>query len=220
MEALKELTLSETRRHRRGPVIVAGYGVVGRSAAAELAASGNTVVVDLEGKPGVDVVGDASDRRTLADAGIEEARSVVLALGSDTTTVFAALAVRRVAPDVEVIARANDDETVPKLYRAGAEYVLALSTVSGRMLASHLLDEEVLRPETQREIVRTAGPRLRGETLAEADVRALTGCTVIAVERNGEVLTDVGPNTTVREGDTLVVAGTDAAVTRFTERFT
>ena len=220
LEALKELTLSETRRHRRGPVIVAGYGVVGRSAAAELTATENTVVIDLEDKPGVDVVGDASDRVTLENAGIDEARSVVLALGSDTTTVFAALAVRRVAPDVEVIARANDDETVPKLYRAGAEYVLALSTVSGRMLASHLLDGDVLRPETQIELVRTAAPALAGETLAGADVRARTGCTVIAVERNGELFTEVGPDTTVREGDTLVVAGTDDAVARFTERFT
>ncbi|WP_080509283.1 potassium channel family protein [Candidatus Halobonum tyrrellensis] len=220
LEALKRLTLSETRRHRRGPVIVAGYGVVGRSVAGELAASEDTVVVDLTEKPGVDVVGDATDRRTLEEAGIDEARTVVLALGSDTTTVFATLAVRQVAPDVEVIARANDDETVPKLYRAGAEYVLALSTVSGRMLASRLLDEEVLRPETQIELVRTRAPNLRGETLADADVRARTGCTVIAVERNGEVVTDVGPDTTVRPDDTLVVAGTDGAVARFTERFT
>ncbi|QLG61627.1 potassium channel family protein [Halorarum salinum] len=218
LEALKRLTLSETRRHRRGPVIVAGYGVVGRAAATELAATEEVVVVDREDKHGVDVVGDVTDRATLEEAGIDEARSVLIALGSDTTTVFTALAVKQVAPEVEIIARANDPESVPKLYRAGAGYVLALSTVSGRMLASYLLEEDVLRPESQIELVRMSAPHLRGRSLGGADVRARTGCTVVAIERDGAVIGDVGPDTVVRKGDTLVVAGTDESVARFSER--
>ena len=220
LEELKRLTLSETRRHRRGPVIVAGYGVVGRAAASELAATDDVVVVDLEDKGGVDVVGDATERSTLEEAGIDEARSVIIALGSDTTTGFTALAIQQVAPEVEVIARANDAESVPKLYRAGAGYVLALSTVSGRMLASHLLDEDVLRPESQVELVRITAPRLSGRTLADADVRARTGCTVVAIERDGEMRGDVGPDTVIGEDDTVVIAGTDDAVARFSEQFT
>lgn len=85
------------------------------------------------------------------------------------------------------------------------------------MLASQLLDEEVLAPESQLGIVRTAAPALAGRSLADADVRAHTGCTVIAVERGGEPLTDVGPAFVVRSGDTLVVVGTDADINRFNE---
>ncbi|QZP38688.1 potassium channel family protein [Halobaculum magnesiiphilum] len=219
LESLKELTLSETRTRRRGSVVVAGYGMVGHSAAAEIRPTDEVTVVDLEDAPGVDVVGDATDRETLETAGVDEARAVVIALDSDTTTIFATLAVKQVAPQVEVIARANDVESVPKLYRAGAEYVLSLSTVSGRLLASQLLDEEVLRPETQVDLVRTRAPRLEGRTLAEADVRAETGVTVVAVERDGDLLTDIGPDTKLIAGDRLVVAGTDDAVNRFNERF-
>mgnify|MGYP000400989202 CR=1 FL=1 len=219
LEALKDLTLSETRRRRRGSVVVAGYGMVGHSAAAEVRPSEDVVVVDERDAPGVDVVGDATDRETLEAAGVDEARAVVIALDSDTTTIFAALAVKQVAPHAEVIARANDAESVPKLYRAGADYVLSLSTVSGRLLASHLLDEEVLRPETQVDLIKAAAPRLEGRTLAEADVRAETGVTVVAVERDGELITNVGPDTKLVDGDRLVVAGTDDAVNRFNERF-
>lgn len=219
LEALKQLTLSETRRRRRGRVLVVGYGMVGHSAADELRATDDVVVVDEVDQPGVDVVGDATERETLQRAGVEDARAVVLALDSDTTTIFATLAVKQVAPRAEVIVRANDADSVPKLYRAGAEYVLALSTVSGRLLASHLLDEEVLRPETQVDLVRTAAPALEGRGLADADVRARTGCTVVAIERDGDLLTDIGPDTKVIEGDTLVVAGTDDAVNRFNELF-
>ena len=67
----------------------------------------------------------------------------------------------------------------------GVVAILALATVSGRMLASNLLDEEVIAPQSQLEIVRTTAPALVGQSLAEADVRARTNCTVIAAERDG-----------------------------------
>ncbi|WP_224447044.1 potassium channel family protein [Haloprofundus salilacus] len=218
LSALKELTLSESRRHRRGSVLVVGRGAVGATVSSALAkADVPYLVVDKEEKPGVDVVGDVTDRETLEAANIEEARSVVLALNSDTTTIFATLAVKQVAPDVEIIARANETGSVSKLYRAGAEYVLSLSTVSGRMLASNLLDEEVIAPDTQIDVIRTRAPQLAGQTLAEADVRARTNCTVVAVERNGELLTDLGAKFRVRDGDELVVAGLDEDINRFNE---
>ncbi|WP_228546447.1 potassium channel family protein [Halegenticoccus tardaugens] len=218
LERLKELTLSATRHSGGGAVLVAGYGEVGSTVAEALAAAGSrTVVVDRVEGPGVDVVGDATDPQTLSSAGIEDARSVVFALADDTATIFATLVAKQLAPAVEVIARANDAENVPKLYRAGAEYVLALSTVSGRMLASDLLDEEIISPSTQIEIVRTAAPRLAGRSLAQADVRARTNCTVIAAERGGEILTEIGPDFVVRDDDALIVAGTDGDINRFNE---
>jgi Trk K+ transport system NAD-binding subunit len=215
---LKELTLSEARRYRRGKVVVVGNGEVGTTAADSLAAAEvPTVVVDREAGPGVDIVGDITERQTVADAGISDARSVILAVDSDTTAVFATLVINEMAPGIEVIARANTSESIPKLYRAGAEYVLALATVSGRMLASNLLDEEVIAPEAQLEIVRTNAPALSGRTLAGADVRARTNCTVVAAERNGDLITEVGPDFVVHRDDTLIVAGPDRDVNRFNE---
>ncbi|MFB6093237.1 MAG: TrkA family potassium uptake protein [Haloquadratum sp.] len=217
---LRDLARAETRRHRGGQVVVAGYGEVGSTAAESLAAADVPhVVVDEREQADVDVVGDVTDRSTLQAAGIDDAESVLIALDDDTTAIFTALIVEQTAPETEIIVRANDADSVPKLYRAGAEYVLALSTVSGRILASNLTDEEVIAPQSQVEIVRTTAPGLVGSSLADADVRARTETTVIAVERDGELLTDVGPAFTVRADDTLVVAGTDAAVNRFNETF-
>jgi Trk K+ transport system NAD-binding subunit len=219
LERLKELTLSETREFRRGLVIVAGYGEVGQTAHEQLTRSDRpSVVVDVEDKPGVDVVGDVTDERTLEEADVGAAHSVILAIDDDRTAIFATLALKQVAPGAEVIARANEADSMSKLYRAGAEYVLSLATVSGRLLASSILEEEeVISPETQIEVVRTEAPKLVGRTLAEADVRARTGCTVIAVERDGRLVTNVGPAFRVRDGDDLVVAGVDADVNRFNE---
>ena len=216
LERLKEMTLLETRPHRRGRVIVAGLGEVGSTVKEAVEDDGlETVGVDIEDVPGTDVRGDATEESTLREAGIDGASAVILALPNDTQTVFATLVIRELAPDVEVLARVKETASVRKLYRAGADYVLALPVVSGRMLASTILDEEVMSFDKQIEVIKTRCPRLDGRTLREADVRARTGCTVIAVERDGTTVTDVGPDFELRASDELVVVGTDADVNRF-----
>ncbi|WP_410765060.1 potassium channel family protein [Haloferax sp. DFSO60] len=220
LEKLRELTLSSARRFRRGAILIAGYGEVGSTAAETLASSGVPhVVIDLEDKPGVDIVGDVTDPQTLIEAGVKEARGVLVALNDDTTAVFATLVSERVSEETEVIARANETESIAKLYRAGADYVLALSTVAGRMLASTVLDEEVIAPQSQIELVRTHADKLVGKTLAEADVRAKTNCTIIAVKRDGNLLTEIGPDFRIGRKDELIVAGIDQDIYRFNEQF-
>lgn len=218
VEHMTELTRSSTRRHRRGPVVVGGLGVIGETVVeSTTAADIPTTVIDLEDRPGVDIVGDVTEPATLREADLPNARALVLAVDDDTTAVFATLVARQVAENVELVARANEVESVPKLYRAGAEYVLALPIVAGRMLASKLLDEEVITPEMQVELVRTAAPRLAGMSLEEADVRARTNCTIVAAERDGELFTRITPDFVVEEGDRLICAGNDEAIARFTD---
>jgi Trk K+ transport system NAD-binding subunit len=202
-------------------IVVAGYGVVGRSAVEALDEKGiSRTVVDIEDHDGVDIVGDISDPETLSRCRIEDARFILLALSDDTTSMYMTVALEELAPDTEVIARANDVENTTKLYRGGGEYVLALSTVTGRMLSSALLEtEDVLSPDTQFSIVRTTASELVGTTLADADVRTRTGATVVAIERDDALITDPGPDATVREEDTLIIAGSDECVNDFTEQF-
>ncbi|WP_227130731.1 potassium channel family protein [Halorubellus salinus] len=218
LERAKELTLSESRRVARGETIVAGYGEVGR----QIAAAFDEVdlpytVLDIEDKDGVDVVGDATNAKVLERAGIHEARSLILALPDDTAGEFATLVARDLSDSVEILCRAEEVESTKKMYRAGADYVLSLATVTGRMVASEVLDEDVISLNTQIEVVRTKAPGLAGKTLADALVRSRTGCTVVALERDGELDTDVGPDTEIRADDDLIVAGTDAGTNRFKE---
>jgi Trk K+ transport system NAD-binding subunit len=218
LERLREMTLAERRSPGRGETLVAGYGEVGKSAAEALASAGVPhTALDRTEMSGVDVVGDATEPEDLRRAGIAQARTVLLALPEDTATEVAALVARDANPDVEVVARAEAAENVGKTYRAGADYVLSLATVSGRILASTILEETVMSPDTQVEVVRREAPGLVGQTLGEADVRTKTGCTVVGVERDEVVRTDIGPDFRVQGGDELVVAGTDEGVNRFSQ---
>lgn len=221
MDRLRSATGSRIRQFGRGETIIVGYGQVGQ-AVSELLSAANIAhtIVDTEDKPGVDVVGDATVTETLESAGVDAAASVVLAIPDETATEFATLIVRDLDPDTEIIARAETGGAVPKTYRAGADYVLSLATVSGRSIASLVLaDEEILGIETNVEIVKTIAPGLAGETLADAAIREQTGCTVIAVERDGRTLTELAASFQLQQDDQLVVAGSDADVNSFLERF-
>ena len=218
LSELRSLVRSPVRRVERGEVAVVGYGEVGRTIADVLGRAGvEHTVIDLEDREDVDVVGDAAEPETLERAGIEDARSAVLALPDDTVAEFATLVIDDLSPGTEVVARVESAQNVTKMYRAGADYVLALSTVTGRMVASALLEEQVLTPDLQVELVRTSAPGLDGTSLAAADLRSETGCTVVAAERNGNLKTDVGPEFVVDADDTLIVAGTDDGIDRFRE---
>ena len=220
LEELKRLTLSEIRLFTPGKTIVIGHGEVGSRITAALGdADLPYTVVDRTEMDGVDVVGDATEPETLQAAGIENARSVILAIPDDTTTEFATLVIRDISPETEIIARVQEIESVQKMYRAGADYVLSLATVSGRMIASTILeDEDVLSLDQQVEVVRTVAPKLVGQTIGDADVRSKTGCTVVGVERDGTVMTDVGPEFEVEADDAVIIAGTDEGIRQFTEQ--
>jgi Trk K+ transport system NAD-binding subunit len=222
LRQLKRLSRSEVRRFDHGETLVIGYGEVGQAVAAGLEEAGLPyTVVNRTETDGVDVVGDAVEPETFREAGIDDARSVILALPDDTTTEFATLVIRDMSPRTEIIARVEEAPTMQKLYRAGADYVLSLATVSGRMIASTILeDRDVLSLDQRVEIVRTAAPGLAGQTIGDALVRTKTGCTVVGVERNGEVLSDAGPDVRIESGDELVVAGTDDGIQRFNELYT
>jgi K+/H+ antiporter YhaU regulatory subunit KhtT len=107
----------------------------------------------------------------------------------DTTTEFATLVIRDLAPKIEIVARVNESPSIPKAFRAGGDYVLSLATVTGRMIASRVLEgRDVLSLDQQVEVVRMGAPRVVGRTIGEADIRARTGATVRAIERDGELV--------------------------------
>ncbi len=109
---------------------------------------------------------------------------------------------------------------VPRMYQAGAHYVLALAVVGGRALAARLLGRELLAFGKQFRIERIPAGRLAGNTVGTLRIRSRTGCTVLAVERGGEALIEIGPDFDIQRGDVLVLSGSDESLQRFRRRFT
>lgn len=221
LERLVDLADASARRFGAGETIIVGYGQVGQTVADALAeADVPTTAIDLNDADGVDVVGDATEPETLRAAGVANARTVVLALPDDTTAEFVTLVARDLAPDTQILARVEDPQSVAKTHRAGADYVLSLATVTGRLCASRVLERrDVLSADTRVEVLRTEVPGLVGRTVGEAGVRERTGCTVVAIERDGETVASVTSETRIEEGDRLVVVGDEDGARAFERAF-
>ncbi|WP_340098374.1 potassium channel family protein [Salinibaculum salinum] len=219
---LREATASTVRRLSPQRVILAGYGDSGQAAHDALAdTSSEVTILDSVAKERVDVVGDARDPTVLQDAGIDDASALLLMVGDDTAATLSTLIARKQNPEVRIIVRANEEENTEKLRRAGADYVQSLATISGRMLASTVFeDEDVLAYSKQINVVRVPVGRLTETTVSGAAIREKTGCTVVAIVRDEETITDFDPERfEFQTDDEVIVAGTDDSTTAFESEF-
>ena len=194
-----------------GPYLIAGFGEVGRKVHELLTDAGEEVrVIERQPVSGVDFVGNVLDTSVLGRAGLRDARGVVLALNSDDATLFATVICRDAAPDVPVIARVNHARNIDNIYRAGADYALSISDISGEMLTSRLLGRSRTR-EQHRKISRIPADGVVGRTLSELPIRK-QGCSVVAIARNGAFVTRINAQTRIEPGDVLYVCGNAEAL--------
>lgn len=219
--------LSQLSEH----AIVCGYGRVGRHVAQELQREGLPfVVVDSDPDKVAHVrrdgylalQGNAANEAHLAQAGIARARYLIAAVNSDAENVFIVLTAHSLNPDLLIVARANYEESEPKLLRAGANRVIVPYMISGRRMVSTLLRPEVsdfldeVMHSTELELFleqTTLAPQspLVGQTLAQAQVRNALGVTVLAYKQPGANLTtSPDPSISLQPGARLFVLGTRA----------
>lgn len=222
LENLTQKAEAKTRDFIRNNVLILGYGESGKSVKEALEGTSVSVkVVDINEKEGVDIVGDVRDPDLLKELGIEEASAIIITIRDDTAALFSTLMSRSMNSKANIIVRANDKDDVQKLYQAGADYVQSLSTVSGRMLASCVFEDETsIAANKQINLVQLPAGSLAGSTLVESDVRAKTGCTILVVVRDGKKMANVDPNDFVfKKGDEVIVAGTDESTQEFEKRY-
>jgi Trk K+ transport system NAD-binding subunit len=194
---------------RSGPYLIAGFGEVGRKVHELLTDAGEEVrIVERQAAPGVDIIGNVLDSSVLQRAALHECRAVVLALNSDDATLFATVIARDAAPDVPVIARVNHSRNIDNIYRAGADFALSISDISGEMLSSRLLGRVTRSRDEHRRVERFTARSTR----ALRDVRLRQqGCSLLAIERDGAFVR-VTADAAIESGDQLYVCGAADAV--------
>ena len=188
-----------------GSVLIAGFGEVGRKVHELLTDVGEEVrVIERQAAAGVDLVGNVLDPAVLEKGGVMTARVIVLALNTDDATLFATVMIRDAAADVPVIARVNHSRNVENIYRAGADYALSISDISGEMLYTRLLGRSARTREEHRAV--THVPVRVARRLRDSGIRQ-HGCSAIAIRRGGRMIVDVNGDTELMAGDEVYVCG-------------
>ncbi len=218
--AVEKLGKLATPLRGEGPFVVCGGGEVGSKVAELLRdADEQVVVLDRDRSEGVDVVGDVLEQGVLASAGAKDARCVVLALGNDSTTLFAASVVRDYAPDVPIVARVDRMQSVGRLHRAGADFALSLGEVAAELLAQQMLGDEWISLDARVKLHEVSSGGLQGRSPFEAQVGAETGCAIVAVRRGDEVTVDFPDGFQIEAGDAVYLAAPPEALERFFARY-
>jgi Kef-type K+ transport system membrane component KefB/Trk K+ transport system NAD-binding subunit len=204
---------------QKGVLVIAGHGIVAQKLAEFLKDAGEEVcVIHDEELAGVDVVGDVLDSDILEKAGIHDARAVILALDSDSATIFATTVIRNVAPEVPILVSAALVDSIGRIQRAGADYVLSISQVTVQILTRHILGDSVSHQPSIK-LVKVRSGILTGRNPLTARIRERTGCTVVAVEHQAELMLNIPDSFKLSETDTLFICGTGDAVYRYYDQY-
>jgi len=221
-------TIARLRDH----VIVCGWGRVGRAVADDLARSGKVVVVvdvDEERLRNVThptVVGDATLDTTLREAGIEHASALVAALTADAENLFVTLSGRSLNDGLFIVARAREEESVPKLTRAGADRVVNPQELGAARMASFVVRPHVAEfidvvmhersiEFRMQEVEIGDGSPLAGKSLREADLRRRADVLVLALRQvDGTFTTNPDPDTIIEPKHVIIAVGTSHDLAR------
>jgi len=215
----------------REHVIICGYGRVGRAATEFLASAGHqVVVVDTDRSRLADLpegvlhlVGDVTEDRVLREAGLDNARAVVVALDNDADTVYATLSARAMRPDVVIVARARTTDSKAKLHLAGATRAVNPQRIGGRRLAVFALQPDVaeffdvvMHDENidwrVEQVPVGADSSVAGHSLDGLRLRERTGALLLAVRRapDGRLEPNPPDDLVVPAGAVLIALGTQA----------
>jgi voltage-gated potassium channel len=197
--------ISELKDH----FVVCGLGITGRHAVEELQKTGTPFVViemhedkiqklrehsDLDVARLLYIVGDATDDHVLAEAGVERARGLILALSVDKDNLVIIVMVRQMNPKVRIVARCTDPKFAEKMLKAGANSTVSPNHIGGLRMASELLRPHVVsfldlmlkeQSRTLRVEELEVGQPWAGKTLGQLDLRTAYNLLPMAVKRPG-----------------------------------
>jgi voltage-gated potassium channel len=224
----------QRRRHQRmldtikDHFIICGYGRIGSIVAQQFRRqripyvvvehSAERVQVAIEdGALGVEA--DASREDVLKRVGIERARGLIAAVGTDAENVYAVLSARVMRPDLFIVSRAETEDATLKLKRAGADRVISPYQIGAMQIAQTALRPAVVDfmelatnsdnlELAMEQITITAHSSLANRSIVEAGLRQRYGVIVVGIQREDSRMEfNPEPDTPIRSGDKLVVLG-------------
>ena len=208
--------------------IICGYGRIGSIVANQFQRQNVPyVVVERDSERlqvamddgGLAVEADASREDVLTRVGIERARGLIAAVGTDAENVYAVLSARVLRPNLFIVGRAESEDATRKLKRAGADRVISPYQIGAVQIAQTALRPRSSISSSWRRARTTWSWRWRrsrsrqaiafvGQSLLQANLRHRFGVIVIGIQRQDRRMEfNPEPETSIRGGDKLVVLG-------------
>jgi len=228
-QLLKYKKMQKTIQKLQNHTVVCGYGRNGRQAIVKLKKfnmpcvvieKNKTIIEELDLNNILYVEGDGTDDKTLNEAGIIKAKSLITALPSDADNLFVVLSARQINKEFTIISRASSQSSFKKLKIAGATNIIMPDKIGGEHMASlvvtpdliEFVDRLTISDECSTNLEEIAIDDLPSEflnkTLLDLDLRRKTGCNVIGFKTSeNEYIINPEATTKLESGSNLIVLG-------------
>ncbi|MGB0950305.1 MAG: potassium channel family protein, partial [Marinirhabdus sp.] len=142
-------------------------------------------------------------------------------LPSDADNLFIVLSARQINPDLKIISRATEENSLKKMKLAGADNVILPDKIGGDHMANLVVTPDLVEFLDNLAVSGTGEsinveqvpfekvcPRGTEKAIKQLDVRKKTGCSIIGYKTPaGEYIVNPGPSTVVRKHSKLILIG-------------
>jgi len=212
-------------------VIICGYGRNGKQSIEEvikhrieavIVDKQESIIEDIRKTPNMLYIqGDASDDETLENANIKTAKALITALPNDADNLFVVLTARELNPNLKIISRASEGQSVKKLKSAGATNVIMPDRIGGQRMAKLVTQPDVIEfldyimLQTPDEVYieeiscHNMDTCLTEKSIGEWAIRQHTGANIIGLKTtNNKFIVNPTPDVKISSYDQLFVLGT------------
>lgn len=165
------------------------------------------------------IEGDPTDDASLVAAGLEHAAGILIVLPSDKDTLYVTMTARMMNKDIRIISQITNQETEPKLLKAGASSVISPNMIGGMRMASEMIRptavnflDKMLRNEKDNlrihEIVITGRSNIIGKKISESGLKDKFDLLILGAKNKiGDIQFNPSSVTEITDGMTLIVMG-------------
>ncbi|MBU8906866.1 potassium channel family protein [Desertibacillus haloalkaliphilus] len=165
------------------------------------------------------VIADGTDEKALQSVGIRNFDYVIVAIGDDIqSSILSTLLLKELGIE-QVWVKAQNYYHQRVLEKIGADRIVHPEQDMGMRIAQHLVSEKIIDyielSEDYSIVEMVATTKVDQETLADLDIRAKYGCTILGIKRGKDINISPLPDDLIHKGDILIVIGHKNDLKRF-----
>ena len=167
------------------------------------------------------VQANATDEATLKSLGLRNFDHAIVSMGEDIeSSILTSLLLKEM--DVkEVWVKATNKYHQKVLTRLGVDRIIQPERDMARRIAHHVVSDKIIDyielSDSHSIVEISATKKVHNKTLKDLNMRAKYGCTLIGIQRNGDIVVSPTAEEVLVEGDLMIIIGRNEDIQRFEE---
>ncbi|ART75594.1 potassium transporter Trk [Sutcliffiella horikoshii] len=165
------------------------------------------------------VQANATDEATLNSLGIRNFDHAIVSMGDDIeSSILTSLLLKEMGIK-QVWVKATNKYHQKVLEKIGVDRIIQPERDMAKRVAHHVVSDKIfdyIELSNNHSIAELfASKKVSNKSLTDLDLRAKFGCTLIGIQRDGDIIISPAADEVIREGDLLIILGRNEDIHRF-----